>query len=164
MKLRDCNLGDIMLVCSQLRDDEYEQAHKLGYFGASLDTFVTRFQLMGGPKWAYVDEEASEAVALVVGGFAPIRDGVWASWFLASKRAWGLYPRQITEMAQERLQWALHNGAHRVETVCLSSRRLAQRWYLTTGLRHETTLKGACIDGSDAEMFIALKGEQHVHG
>ncbi len=158
MILRNCNLGDIMYVACQLPADEWEQIEKFGV-GRDLDSLVTRTMLIGGPRWAYVDDERDADKALVVGGFIPQRKGVYQSWFLASKQAWALYGRQVTALAKERLSWMMtEGGAHRVETVCLASRKLAQRWYKSTGLRFESTLTGYCIDGSDAVMFVATKG------
>jgi hypothetical protein len=65
-------------------------------------------------------------------------------------------------MAAERLKFMLDSGAHRIETVCLANRRLAQRWYSIIGLEKESTLKGFCIDGSDAVMYVATKGGPDV--
>jgi len=159
MKLRDCNLGDIMHVCCQLRDDEWDQFVALGY-PKDIDAAIARCYSFHGPKWAFVDDETDADKALVVGGFIPLRAGVYSSWFLGTKAAWSLYGRDITEMAAERVRWALRNGAHRIETVCLASRKLAQRWYQTVGLRLESTMQGFCVDGSDAVLYVATKDQR----
>lgn len=159
MKLRECNLGDILYVACQLRDDEWEQHCKMSG-SADMDALVARCYNYAGPKWTYVDDEAEEGEtrALVVGGAVPHRPGVYSSWFLASKYAWANYGAELTGMARERMFHVLDSGAHRIETVCLASRKLAQRWYKTVGLRQESTLEAYCADGSDAVMFVATRG------
>lgn len=158
MKLRECNLGDLMYVCCQIRQDEWLQIEK--FTGSrDLDALVNRCYAVPGEKWTFVDEAVSADSALVVCGFAPIRHGVYASWFLASGFAWDHYGKQVTDMAAERLQYKLKSGAHRIETLCLASRTLAHVWYRRIGLQLESTLKAYCVDGSDAVMYVALKGE-----
>lgn len=161
MKLRDLTLGDVLFTCCHLRDDDWDQIVKMG--GAyDIDKLVVTCMTLPGPKWCYVDEVVNPDNALVVGGFVPIRAGVYGSWFLVTKQGWGIYGRDVTEMAAERIRFMLANGAHRIETVCLASRKLAQRWYSTIGLTQESTQKGACVDGSDAVMYVALKGGTDV--
>jgi len=109
-----------------------------------------------GPKWAAVEGEKT----FIVGGFAPQRAGVYTTWFLASKEAWATQAKRVTEIAIERKNLMFSDGStHRLETVCLASRKLAHRWYKTIGLAHEATLKGYCIDGSDAMVFADVRGK-----
>ncbi len=160
MKLRDMNIGDIMYISCQLRDDEWDQIVAFGG-QRDIDALVIKCinAAKAGPAWAFVDDETNDQRALVIGGYIKMREGVYSSWFLASKSAWGLYGRQVTEMAVERHAFMFKTGAHRIETLCLASRKLAQRWYQTIGLKFESTLEGYCADGSDAVMYVAVKGK-----
>jgi hypothetical protein len=147
-------IGDIMHICCNLRDDDWEQIEK--FSGArDLDRTIMDCHLMPGPKWAYRITDA-QVNPVVVGGFIPQRKGVYQTWFLASKEGWELDPDKVTECAIERLDFMVKNGAHRLETLCLRSRKKAQRWYTTIGLAFESTLKGYCVDGDDAVMYVRV--------
>ncbi len=156
MKLRELNFGDVMRVCCNLADDDWDQIVKFG--GAQdLDALVARcyqFSKMG-PAWAYVDDNDD---AQVIGGAIFLRKGVISTWFLVKHTAWKDYGREITKMAIERREFMFAAGVHRTETLCLASRKLAQRWYKSIGLRHESTLQQYCVDGSDAVMYVATRG------
>jgi hypothetical protein len=160
MILRDCTLMDIMHVACNLRSDEWEQIQKFG--GAhDIDAVVVHAMALPGPRWAYADE-SNPNLALMVGGCAPVRKGVYQSWCLVSKLAWKTHGHAVTEAVAERVQFMLDSGAHRIETLCLASRANAQRWYTTIGLRFESTLKSFCVDGSDAVMYVATRGSADV--
>lgn len=156
MRLRECSLGDILYTAISLRNDEWDQEEKFGR-PRDIDSLIARCYSFPGVKWTFVDEEADDGAALVVGGFIPLRAGVASSWFLATKHAWAAYPREVTEMAAGRISWAYANGIHRVETLCLDSRRHAHHWYEKIGLVKESTMKGYCVDGSDAVMYVGLR-------
>lgn len=155
MKLRELNIGDLMSVVCHLGSEDWDQIVKFG--GArDIDAVIARGYNMPGKKWTFADDEDK---AVVVGGYAPYRAGVYASWFLVDNAAWGTHGREITKMAAERTQFMLDSGAHRLETLCLASRKLAQRWYKSIGLRHESTAQGFCVDGSDAVLYVATRGK-----
>lgn len=151
--LADVCLGDIFYVVCNLRADEWEGIY--GIVGAvTIDAYVIRCMMHQGPKWTYRDQDRP----WIVGGFVPQRSGVYASWFLATLDAWAEIPREVTDVAIERKQFMLDNGAHRIETVCLSSNKLAQRWYKAIGFKHEATLEAYCVNGTSAELFVHTKG------
>lgn len=153
MKLRTLRLGDAIYVCGGLPPDDFAQLEAFG-FPLGLDALAVLCYGLPGQKWTF----ASARYPLVIGGFVPQRPGVVSSWFLATLEAWHEHGAAVTEMAAERLAWAHANGAHRIETVCLASREKARRWYERIGLKFESTLKGYCVDGSDAVMYVSLKG------
>lgn len=151
---RECNLMDIFAVCCDLRADEWDQIEKFGGRAHDIDaTSVSCFQFPG-PKWAYTNEAGRQ---LLVGGFIPHRTGVYASWFLATAYAWENHAYELTREAIDRKAFMFQSGAHRVETVCLSSRTAAHAWYKKVGSVFESTLKSYCIDGSDAAMFVETR-------
>jgi hypothetical protein len=155
MKLVPINFGHILQVVTNLRSDDYEQFANM-YGAHDVDRMINMAFNASGPKWAYVTDQGE---ALVVGGFIPGRPGVgvFSTWFFASKAAWVDYPREISEMAAERIKNILETSAHRVETICLASREKARKWYETIGLTYESTLTAYCADGSDAVLYRALK-------
>lgn len=150
-----CQLHDFSRTAAEyiiwdLPADELEQIKLFGIRETEPAALAAMAQALPGPKWAFHDGERP----LVVGGFIPHREGVYASWFLASQAAWEHAGREVTAMTAERIKYMLANGAHRIETVCLAKRKLAQRWYQRLGLRLESTMSHFCVDGSDAVMFV----------
>lgn len=159
MKRKDLALIDVLLVCRDLREDEWDQIVKMG--GERDDDSVAAWaRNVRGPKWAYHDDHGK---ALLVGGFIPHREGVYASWFLATDYAWKNHARELTMEAIERKAFMFGSGAHRVETVCLASREAAHTWYKKVGSLYESTLKGYCIDGSDAMLFVETREPVRKH-
>lgn len=150
---RGANLIDFLHVGCNLPDDEWEQIVKFG--GTyDVDALANRLYAMPGEKWCYEAPNEPD-LAVMVGGYVPIRAGVYATWFLATRSGWSKHGRELTRIAIERQRFMLKSGAHRLETVCLASRTLAHRWYKTIGLRLEATQEGYCVDGSDAALFVA---------
>lgn len=159
MKRKNLSLIDVLLVCRDLREDEWDQIVKIG--GERNDDAVADWAYnCNGPKWAYTD---SAGKTLLVGGFLPQRAGVFTSWFLATDYAWKNHARELTMEAIERKAFMFAGGAHRIETVCLASRVTAHTWYEKVGSRYESTLKGYCTDGSDAMMFVETREPMRKH-
>lgn len=152
---QDLNLGHLIGVASDLRKDEWTQIEKFGG-PTTVDGLIVGAFSIPGPKWGYVSEH--DGKPLLAGGFIPQRSGVYQSWFLATDHAWKFYWKELSAEAVDRKARMFASGAHRIETVCLSTRKLAHRWYKTVGSQFESTLKAYCIDGSDADMFVDTKG------
>lgn len=148
------DLGDMLHVCCDMREDDWEQIVKLGG-QRNIDEVASQGYQLPGPKWAYTDMEGKKT--LLCGGFIPMRAGVYASWFLATNYAWENHARDLTLEAIDRKAYMFDGGAHRIETLCLSSRIEAHVWYKKVGSNFESTLKGYCIDGSDAAMFVETR-------
>lgn len=140
-------------VCD-LRDEEWEQIVQLG--GArDIDALITHAYGLPGNKWAFVDDTDH---AIAVGGYIPFSATTYRVWMLPTARGWTTHARSITAMAARQHSFMFDSGAKRIETICLESRAKAHRWYKTIGMHRESTLKSYCIDGSDAAMFVQLKG------
>lgn len=155
-QLRNITLGDIMACACDLRDEEWEQIVQFGGL-RDVDSLIVHAHGLPGPKWAFVDD-ADHAIA--VGGYVPFSTTTYRIWMLPTARGWRDYGKAITAMAAQQNKVMLDSGAQRLETVCLSSRERAHRWYTTIGMHRESTLKRYCIDGSDAAMFVQLNGVQ----
>ncbi|MDE2098513.1 MAG: hypothetical protein KGL39_14765 [Patescibacteria group bacterium] len=152
-ELQPFNLGALMYVVCNLRPEEFEQARLTGL--TDLDAVILAFGSAAGPKWIF---QTQDGTPLVAGGFIPTLPGSYRTWFLATADAWASHGRAITVMAAERLGFMLENGARRLETLCLASRKDAHKWYETIGLVHEATLRSYYSDGSDAVLYVKVKG------
>lgn len=160
LKLRACNLGDCLYVAALLPEEERKQI--AAFTGAfDIDATAVSAWRFAGPKWTLVDEE-KPFEALVAGGYAPLRPGVYQSWYMATPHAWR-HGAEVTRFTRERIAWMLNNGAHRLETVCLASREQTRRWYERLGLICETTLKAYGVNGEDAVLYVALAAPKVVH-
>lgn len=159
MQRHNLSLLFTLNVCTDLRADEWEQIVKMGgqHSGEAVAIWA---HSISGPKWAYTDEAGR---ALMVGGFIPQRPNVYASWFLATDYAWQNHARELTMEAIERKEFMFAAGAHRVETVCLSSRSAAHAWYKKVGSSYESTMKSYCVDGSDAMLFVDTREPWRKH-
>lgn len=153
------NLMHALKVLVDLRADEWDQIVKMG--GAhDIDSLATWAYNVPGQKWAYTD---SADRTLMIGGFIPQRSGVYISWFLATDYAWNNHARELTLEAIDRKAFMFDGGAHRIETVCLSSRSAAHIWYGKVGSTYESTMKSYCTDGSDAMLFVETREPWRKH-
>lgn len=152
-RVEELNIGHLLYVLPNLAKDEKRQAELFG-FDTRLDQMVVNCFAQPGPRWAFTDAEEKP---FIVGGFIPLHPGVFRSWFLATRAAWHDYAPELTQIAVDYKELMFQNGAHRIETVCLATRKLAHRWYTTIGSSFESTLKQYCIDGSDATMFVETR-------
>jgi hypothetical protein len=96
--------------------------------------------------------------AMVCAGFLPQRPGVLRTWMLATDEAWRGYATELTTYTKLGIVNQLA-GAHRIETWCPDSHTAAKAWYPSVGLKQEATLAKYCSDGSDAAVFVALRGK-----
>lgn len=112
-----------------------------------------------GPKWCIADEYGDPLVAC---GYIRQRPGVYQSWYMAVPRAWSEHGAAVTNITAELIRAMLDDGAHRLETVTLASRRRARRWYDLIGLRHESTMQGFGVGGETFVMYVALKPVENV--
>ena len=96
--------------------------------------------------------------ALVVAGFTHQRPGVSRTWMMATDEAWEKYGRELTTYTERGIALQLAK-LHRVETVCPDSHIRAKAWYPRLGLKQEATLAKFCSDGSDAALFVRLRGD-----
>lgn len=108
---------------------------------------------------ALIKAKDTESPALVVAGFIPLRPGVLRTWMLATDEAWDKYGGELTVYTERGIALQL-NGARRIETICPDSHELAKAWYPRLGLKQEATLAKYCSDGSDAALFVRVRGDE----
>lgn len=146
-----CTLLDIVGVCTHLIPEDRVQYEAFTGRPYEIDAAAVGHWHFAGPKFtAFVDDRP-----IVVGGYVPVRPGVYNSWFLSTPEAWRT--PGVTTITRQIIAGMLQNGAHRLETVCLASRADTRRWYEKIGLRFETTLEKYGARGEDAACHIATR-------
>lgn len=111
--------------------------------------------LGGGRAWQFWDAVEREPVAC--GGYALVRPGVWASWFMATPLAWK-QGGDITARVAECVRSMFDDSAVlRLETTTLAMRTRARAWYERIGLHYESTACKASASGQDLVTYVALR-------
>lgn len=142
------------------RADEDQQAHFKVLTGQEwdIDQIAIGNWSAPGPKWAF----SRGGVMLLVGGFVPMRPGVFRDFFIFTPDAftkdnWF----QVTRISRRIMDAMLMSGAHRLECVTPAPRLAARpelaKWYKILGYNREALHYGYCADGSDAVSFSKVK-------
>lgn len=146
----------IALLCEHARPDEIEQYEAMT--GQPWDADRVAFELYGhvGVKAALVDREG---MPIVVGGWDPVRPGVYESWMVGTMASWERHWQSITR-ASRRMMAAILGapGNHRLQTQALASRVKACEWYARgLGMTHEFDMPRAAANGETISMFSRVK-------
>ncbi len=153
--ITDVTLIDLLLVCKTLPKDEIEQIEAFTGQPFDPENIAVQTYTSGGLKWTCRIEDTGEP--LVVGGYFQVGASIWRSFFLAGERAWKEYGGQVTHHAKEAIERIARGQEHiRLETICLASRKLAQRWYKRIGLEYEGPLRSYGVNGEDAVMYVKV--------
>ena len=110
-----------------------------------------------GPRWAICDSDTG--MALAVAGCRLMRPGVYQSWFLSGTELW-TYGEKVTQITRQGMLQMLDTGAHRIETLCLESRRRTCRWYERVGLHLEATFPGYGVSGANAVQYAVYRAPE----
>lgn len=144
-------LEDFAYVAKRMRADEREQFVALsGLAEYDPDVCARVCAAIPGPAWAYVD---GDGYPVLLGGFEPIRPGVYEGWHMATEDGWQRYGRQFHRLCIRLMRDLFASGAHRIQTCALVSRTAAHTWYERIGMAREGVLNGYCADGQAAIMF-----------
>jgi hypothetical protein len=150
----DMKLEDLLAIARKLPPAEREVFE--AFTGENYSPEQAAMNAFCSPGIGWVIQDPVKPVA--AGGFARIRDGVFATWFLATDAAWHEHGREVTECVAERISAMLAPGlAHRIETVTLADRSRARDWYTKIGLRFESTLPGYGVRGEEAVRYVAVR-------
>lgn len=155
LKVTHCNTAAILLVCQDL--PESEQGVVAAINGTPFDADSAARQAINyhGPTWC----GAEGGTPLVVGGFIPLRQGVYRAWFYATNAAWERHGRDVSRIVRDLIASMLVEQAHRIEVVTLADRSHARRWYETLGLRLEAVMPQYGAGREDAVMYVATRQE-----
>lgn len=151
-------LLDFIKVCINMPQDEREQleaftGEKYDIDGAAIGNFTAP-----GPKWVIkADDEA-----IMVGGFVPMRPGVYRDFALTTPEAWKHWfpvTRIVRRVMNAML--AIDGPAHRLECITpavrLAYRPEVEKWYSALKYKREAPLSKYCADGSDAVLFSRVR-------
>ena len=150
-------LMDFVMLALRMPDDERQQLEQFTGLPYDVDGCALGNYTAEGPKWVIKDDEHN--LALVAGGFAPQRPGVWRDFLLTSPEAWSpKYAFSVTRICRRIMDaMFISKQAHRIECIVPERRILSRpelvRWYKVLGYKQEATLQGYCADGYPAVVF-----------
>lgn len=152
--LRDPNLLDTALCAVNLI--EADRAQWIEFGGphySSADAIALECWNYPGPKWAICDETG---MALAVAGCRRMRPHVYQSWFLSGNELWA-HGKAVTAVTRKVMQGMLEDDAHRIETLCLASRKDARSWYVQVGLHFEAEFQNYGVSGAAAAQYAIYR-------
>ncbi len=148
-------LLDFIKVCAKMPQDEREQLEAITGQPYDIDGAAVGNFSVQGPKWVLKDEEDEP---LAIGGFVPMRPGVWRDFMLTTPEAWGRHWFAVSRTCRRAMDAMLYSGqAHRLECIAHHSREKAFKWYRVLGYNREATLYGYCANGADAVIFSRVR-------
>lgn len=158
-EVRQATLADCVHVLSAMQhtprgQEELAQARNIMGFAPDAEKIaMLHFEASVG-AFSFADGEDVLAVA----GFIIQRPGVCRTWMFARDEAWERYGAELTERVRMMLDSTM-DVSHRIEAVCSDSRLKVHRWYDRIGLQKETTLTRYMADGSNAALFVRIRGD-----
>lgn len=139
-------LRDFAWVAERMRPDEIEQWTAKTGAPYSADGCARAMAAAAGPVFALIDPAG---YPIAVGGFDPLRPGVYELWAAGTVEGWERHWRAITLNCARLIRRLFADGAHRVQTVALDSRTRAHEWYERgLGLRREGEHPGWFANGA----------------
>ena len=148
-------LEDYAYVAKRMRVDEIEQfLAKTNLKTYDSDTCARVAASITGPAYVYVDRSG---YPVLIGGFEPLRHGVYEAWMMGTDEAWKKYWRSFTKIAKRMMADMFSDDAHRIQTAALTTRPLSHFWYERLGMKNEGVQKRYCANGQDAVMFAITK-------
>lgn len=153
----DTSLVDVLVVCSDLPQDEIEQIEAFSGFAFDAQDVAVQIITAPGLCWTCYDKDTKEP--LVVAGFTPIGATLWRSFMLASNKAWAEYGIEVTLHCRRAVKNLVKGKQNiRLETMCLASRDKARAWYPSIGLEYESTLPAYGAAGETAVLYVKTQG------
>ena len=145
-------LEDFAYLARHMRPDEIDQFCAMTGVGEyNADIAARSLAAIPGYAWVLV---GADGLPFLVGGFQPIRPGVYEGWLAGTMEGWQRHGFAITRICRRQMDALLREGAHRVQIPALASRVAAHAWYERgLGMTREGRMPGYCADGRDAEMF-----------
>jgi hypothetical protein len=152
--LPDPTLYEILYVCEKVPQDTQEQCSALDgeiFVPARVAAALT---LAPGPKFLIADG----AEPLAVGGFIPVREGVYRDWMAHQPLAFAPANwKAVTRCCRQAMDQVLEGPAHRLECVALATRTKAMDWYRLLGYVPEGIQTAAGCQGQDLALFSRVR-------
>lgn len=148
---------DYCHIARHMRADEIAQYLALTGLPQYVPDVAARALLSsGGQAFVLVDRAG---LPVLIGGFAPVRRGVFEGWLAGTEKGWTKHWRAMTKVCRRLMDDLFAQGdAHRIETFALASRVEAHAWYERSLLMpREGVMKGYFCDGQDAIVFARVK-------
>lgn len=146
---------DFLKICAAMPQDERDQIAAVSGEPYDIDGAAIGNFTVAGPKWVVkADDEP-----ICVGGFVPMRRGVWRDFMLTTPTAWNEHWFAVTRICRRAMDAMLNSGqAHRLECITLANRRPeVYNWYRVLGYNREATMYGYYANGADAALFSRVK-------
>lgn len=151
--LRDPNLMDVALCAAQLTRGDAEQWIELTGLAYAPDAVAAECWGYAGPKWAICNTFGE---TLAVAGCRRMRPHVYQSWFLSTTSLWS-HGKAVTDITRKVMLGMLADDAHRIETLCLASRKDARSWYEAVGLHFEAEFPNYGASGAAAVQYAITR-------
>lgn len=160
-------LADFIQIAARLPDDERAQVEAFSGAPFDIDGVAIGNFTVPGPKWVAKIAETEEAFKaglaqpIAIGGFVPMRPGVWRDFLLSTPEAWEhWFP--LTRTCRRAMDGILASGVcHRLECVVpavrVKSRPELVKWYKVLGYNEEGLRYGYCANGADAIAYARVK-------
>lgn len=151
-------LEDFAFICRRMREDECAQWCALtGFEHYNPDLAARGLAVLTGPSFSLVDDQG---LPYCVGGFEPIRPGVYQTWMAGTDAGWVHHWREITKQSRRLMDDLLAHDAQRIQTYALASRTQAHEWY-SRGLKQtfEGVHRRFFADGQDAVCYARVRGD-----
>jgi hypothetical protein len=162
-------LIDFLRIAQNLAPDQREHIESMTGNAFDIDGVAVGNFISQGPKWvikhAATEEDFAAGIStpIVVGGFNPVRKGVWRDFLLSTPQAFTKeFAFTATRVCRRAMNSMLNSGeAHRLECVVPSarvqSRPELEDWYKLLGYSFEGRMYGYCASGADADLYARVK-------
>lgn len=148
-------LEDYAYIAKRMRADEIKQfMAKANLSEYTPDICARVAAATSGAAYVYVDRSG---YPVLIGGFEPLRHGVYEAWLMGTDEAWGKYWRSFTKISRRMMRDLLSAGAHRIQTAAITTRIQTHAWYERLGMINEGIQHAYCANGDDAVMFAMTR-------
>ena len=148
-------LDDVAYLARRMRSDEVQQFLALsGLTEYDADIAARAIASIPGPTYAVLEGDRP----VLLGGFDPLRRGVYEAWLVGTDEAWAKHGHAFTRICRRAIAQILHSDGHRVQVCALSSRTAAHDWYQRgLGMKFEGVQKRFVANGDDIHLFAKVR-------
>jgi hypothetical protein len=158
-RLSSTIIEDVAYVTRRMRPDEIAQFLALTNL-TEYDPDVAARALLAirGPSFTAMGDDG---LPFCVAGFEPVSPGVWQPWMAGTMEGWDKHWRFITKTTRRWMDQLFDNGARRIQTFALASRKDAHEWY-ARGMQQqfEGLHRQWFADGQDAVCYARVRGDR----
>lgn len=151
-------VADVVYLAHNMRKDEIAQflaVHGLDRYDPEQAARI--FLATPGESYVMLDESN---LPVLMGGFIPIRNGVYEGWQVGTDAHWAKHWRKICKVSRRMIDGFFErDDVNRVQVCAVASRESKTfMWYERgLGLQREALIRRYCGNGEDAIMFARTK-------